>query len=146
MEVVVGYFLKLNLVVERILEPLFLTAETYNILVIEGRFCSAAAGISCCLPCPNTDWLYPDSFGTMTEAASWINVVGLVCQVFMLLSWAFLPASKTARHYLSICLVIATMMMGVSQSFCRVFSFRFASPRSCPPDKRILEEALIFGA
>ena len=127
MEVDVRYPVELSASSQRTLEPQQnWTSEAYNFPVITGRFCSEALGPSCCLPCPSTAWLYPDNFNTMTEAASWINVVGLLCQVFMLASWAFLPAGKTARHYLSICLVIATMMMGVSQ-FSLLDVFLYAS-------------------
>ncbi|KAH8602875.1 hypothetical protein B0O99DRAFT_604560 [Bisporella sp. PMI_857] len=79
--------------------------------VVEGRFCSDAAGPSCCLPCPQAEWLYPDNFKTMTKSANWINVIGLTCCVFLILSYAALPVSKTHRHYLSICLVLSVMVM-----------------------------------
>lgn len=26
----------------------------------DGRFCSNSLGIECCLPCPSTEWIYPD--------------------------------------------------------------------------------------
>ena len=82
--------------------------------VIDGRFCSTALGPSCCLPCPATDWLYPDNFRTMTTAANWVNVGSIIFAVFMLVSWAVLPPSKSGRHYLSICLTIAIIFMSVS--------------------------------
>lgn len=65
----------------------------------------------CCLPCPSTEWLYPDSFQTLNQAADWVNVAGLIAGCFLLLSFAVLPVEKTHRHYLSICLVLATMVM-----------------------------------
>ena len=49
----------------------------------------------------------------MTQAASWVNVAGIVCSVFLLVSFAFLPIGKTHRHYLSVCLTIATVMLEV---------------------------------
>lgn len=61
-----------------------------------------------------TDWVYPDSFSTLTEAASWMSIGSLVCCVFLLLSWAVLPVEKTSRHYLSICLTVAVFLMNVS--------------------------------
>jgi len=78
---------------------------------VDGRFCSSLTGTSCCLPCPQTEWLYPDNFDTITNSANWINVVALVCCVFLLLSYAALPVSKTHRHYLSICLVMGIVFM-----------------------------------
>lgn len=81
---------------------------------LPGRICTELApNITCCLPCPSTDWLYPDTFKTVTDASNWLNVVGLVCTVFLLLSFAVLPVEKTHRHYLSICLVIAIIIMHV---------------------------------
>jgi hypothetical protein len=41
-------------------------------------------------------------------------VASMVCSAFLLLSFAFLPVSKTHRHYLSICLTIAVVFMEVS--------------------------------
>lgn len=67
--------------------------------------------VSCCLPCPSTDWLYPDTFGHVNTAADWLNVAGLVSCAFLLLSFALLPVEKTHRHYLSICLVLAVILM-----------------------------------
>jgi len=78
---------------------------------VDGRFCSALTGPLCCLPCPQTEWLYPDNFKTVTNSASWINVGGMVCSVFLLLSFALLPVEKTHRHYLSVCLAVAIVIM-----------------------------------
>lgn len=89
-------------------------ATDKRLSVIDGRFCSALLGPTCCLPCPQTEWLYPDNFDTITYSADWINVAGMVCSMFLLISFAFLPVGKTHRHYLSICLAIATVMMQVS--------------------------------
>ncbi|RDW84990.1 hypothetical protein BP6252_02580 [Coleophoma cylindrospora] len=78
---------------------------------IPGRLCSTLMGPSCCLPCPQTDWTYPNNFSTITASAQWINVGAMCCSVFLLLSFSFLPVEKTHRHYLSVCLVIATLFM-----------------------------------
>lgn len=58
---------------------------------------------------------------TVTNASNWLNVVGLVCTVFLLLSFAVLPVEKTHRHYLSICLVIAIVIMQVCCTLDLVF-------------------------
>lgn len=68
---------------------------------------------SCCLPCPATDWLYPDSFKTYNTASEWLNVLGLFLMLFMLVSFAVLPVSKTRRHYLTICLVVSVAILCV---------------------------------
>jgi hypothetical protein len=69
--------------------------------------------VHCCLPCPKTDWLYPDNFNTVTTAVSWLNVAAITCVVFLLLSWAVLPVGKTHRHYLNVCLAVAVGFMQV---------------------------------
>ncbi|KAF2723225.1 hypothetical protein K431DRAFT_220288 [Polychaeton citri CBS 116435] len=84
---------------------------------IAGRFCSplktAEGTPSCCLPCPATDWVYDDKFDSYGTIAEALNVTGLVLMVFMLISYAVLPAQKTRSHYLSICLTIAVMMIAL---------------------------------
>lgn len=80
-------------------------------LDLDGRFCEAIGTDVCCLPCPKTAFLYPDNFATITNAASWLNVAGIVCTTFLLLSWAALPVEKTHRHYLSICLAIGLTLL-----------------------------------
>lgn len=61
------------------------------------------------------DWVYPDSFNTVTVAANWVATVSAICCVFLLASWAALPVDKTNRHYLSICFVIGVFLMNVSR-------------------------------
>ncbi|KAL2885309.1 Frizzled/smoothened-like sans CRD protein B [Ceratocystis lukuohia] len=98
---------------------------------IPGRLCipSNAANSTCCLPCPLVDWVYPDSFHTMASVADWISVVGFICCVFLLISWAALPVEKTHRHYLSICLTIAVAVM----------SLGFVVPLAADPEQCINE-------
>jgi hypothetical protein len=94
--------------------PPFLQDSLYgNGGFVEGRLCQALGDITCCLPCPLTDWAYPDSFQTMTDGANWVAVASTICCVFLLLSWAVLPVEKTYRHYLSICLTAGVMCMNV---------------------------------
>lgn len=82
---------------------------------IPGRLCQELKpGLSCCLPCPITDWVYADYFQTSSDVASWVSVVGAICCVFLLLSYAVLPVEKTGRHYLSISIVSAVIFMHVS--------------------------------
>ncbi|ROW01638.1 hypothetical protein VSDG_02019 [Cytospora chrysosperma] len=80
---------------------------------LDGRLCMSEAGISCCLPCPLTAWVYPDNFDSLGKAADWIAVASSVCCVFLLLSWLVLPIDKTHRHYLSICLTFAVVFMNL---------------------------------
>ncbi|KAI8632532.1 hypothetical protein F5Y19DRAFT_492334 [Xylariaceae sp. FL1651] len=80
---------------------------------VSGRLCSNLTGESCCLPCPLTDWVYPDNFNAATQSADWVNVAGMVGCAFLLLSWIFLPVERTHRHYLSICLTIAVVFMNL---------------------------------
>jgi hypothetical protein len=93
------------------------------LLVLEGRLCQKITDtLSCCMPCPMTDWAYPDSFQTLGVAANWVAVVSTVCTVFLMLSWACLPVEKTNRHYLSICLATGVFFMNVSATKAVVLS------------------------
>ncbi|KAI0136554.1 hypothetical protein BJ170DRAFT_17269 [Xylariales sp. AK1849] len=93
-------------------EPFYLESRFTN--DVDGRVCQMlTAELSCCLPCPLTDWAYPDDFDQLSSVASWINVVGMAGCVFLLMSWIFLPVEKTHRHYLSICLTCAIFFMNL---------------------------------
>lgn len=61
---------------------------------------------------PNLD------FQTLIHATTYVNVVGIGCCTFLLLSFAVLPVEYTRRHYLSVCLTFAILLMQV----CIVFS------------------------
>lgn len=53
-------------------------------------------------------------FYSLARTAGWINVAGFVCCVILLLSFAFLPVEKSRRHYLSVSLVVAIILLQVS--------------------------------
>ncbi|KAF2442531.1 hypothetical protein P171DRAFT_69069 [Karstenula rhodostoma CBS 690.94] len=81
---------------------------------VEGRFCAPIPNMGdCCLPCPSTDYLYPEDFNKWYRAAEALNLAGLVCMVFLLLSFICLPAEQTRRHYLSYCLIVAAMFLAL---------------------------------
>lgn len=88
----------------------------------------------CCLPCPATDWVYPESkvfapvtstyhadklpgFNTYNRVAEWLSVLGLVLMSWMLISYAVLPLQKTRSHYLSICLCVALILLSVCLAY-----------------------------
>ena len=54
----------------------------------------------------------PD-FYTLSKVSNYINVVGIACCLFMLISFAFLPVEKPNRNFLSVCLVLAIVLMQV---------------------------------
>ncbi|KAF2763655.1 hypothetical protein EJ03DRAFT_322574 [Teratosphaeria nubilosa] len=78
---------------------------------IRGRFCAPISQLegnpTCCLPCPATDWIYRDSFLTYATIAEWLNVLGLILLMFLLLSYVLLPVQQTRSHYLSTCLIVS---------------------------------------
>lgn len=81
---------------------------------VDGRFCAPVQpSLVCCLPCPMTDYVYPPRFNTYYRVAEGLNVAGLICLVFLLISFIVLPAEKTRRHYLSYCLIIAAILMAL---------------------------------
>lgn len=63
----------------------------------------------------------PIAFKTWYKIAEALNVAGLICLVFLLASYTFLPAEKTRRHYLSYCLIIAAIWMAVSSHYMTFF-------------------------
>lgn len=94
--------------------PFFDASKFGNEGFVPGRFCAPVRqGLNCCLPCPATDFLYPPEFMTWYQAAEALNVAGLILLVFLLISFIFLPAEKTRRHYLSYCLIVAAIFMAL---------------------------------
>lgn len=88
---------------------------------VDGRFCADIDGLgSCCLPCPASDYIYPSDFTTYYRAAEALNLAGLVCMAFLMISFLVLPPEQTRRHYLSYCLVIAASFIAV----CQLLSFK----------------------
>lgn len=85
---------------------------------VEGRFRALLprpSNLSCFLPCPATDYLYPQDFGKWYRAAEALNVAGSVCMTFFLVSYVALPAEHTRRHYLNSCSIVAAMFLTVSR-------------------------------
>jgi len=100
----------------------------------DGRFCAPVGNflgqaeknaLSCCLPCPATDFLFPEEFQHYYTAAEYLNVIGLALLSFLLISFLLLPAEKTRRHYLSYCLIIGAILMQLG----------FIVPFGTKPDK-----------
>ena len=95
----------------------FLTASAYPSTggYLAGRFCGPVTPeLSCCLPCPLERWVYSDSFTYKTHVAYWFNVPALICQVFLLVSFVVLPEDKSGKHYLSVGLCVALVLLEVS--------------------------------
>ncbi|KAF2197238.1 hypothetical protein GQ43DRAFT_216772 [Delitschia confertaspora ATCC 74209] len=90
-----------------------------------GRFCASVPQIKrdlvCCLPCPVTDFLYPEDFMTWHRIAEGFSLAGLISLLFILISFIFLPAEKTRKHYLSVSLITGTGLL------CLGFVVPFAS-------------------
>ncbi|EXJ88244.1 hypothetical protein A1O1_05174 [Capronia coronata CBS 617.96] len=81
---------------------------------IPGRFCMPLPelqNLTCCLPCPSTDWTYPDGFESRTEIANWVNVAAFILSVYLILSFVVLPVKYTHRHYLSVCLTLGVVFV-----------------------------------
>ncbi|KAI7211144.1 hypothetical protein KC333_g7818 [Hortaea werneckii] len=94
-----------------------------------GRFCAPVplpGRPTCCLPCPAAEWTYSDSFTTYANVAQWLNVIGLILLVFMLVSHVVLPTTQTRSHYLSVCLILSVLFI------CIGFTIPLASqPEQC---------------
>ncbi|ODA79573.1 hypothetical protein RJ55_05167 [Drechmeria coniospora] len=93
---------------------------------VDGRLCQSFLGdVRCCLPCPMADWVYPDSFVTVTVIANWVAAVSALCCLLLLVSWAALPVEKTNRHYLSVCFTFGVLLMNLG----------FVIPLAAQPDQ-----------
>ncbi|OJJ60236.1 hypothetical protein ASPSYDRAFT_57674 [Aspergillus sydowii CBS 593.65] len=70
---------------------------------LAGRWCTPYAvgdeTVSCCFPCPFTDWQYADGFNK--DVVPWLALVVLVLMVVSALTYICLPVSDTQRHYLT---------------------------------------------
>ncbi|KAL5000928.1 hypothetical protein BDV10DRAFT_24203 [Aspergillus recurvatus] len=78
---------------------------------VKGRFCQALGNVTCCLPCPQASWMWGEEIQEQTRIASWVSVAVLPLCVFLLISYAVLPAKRTHRHYLSICFTLGICCM-----------------------------------
>ncbi|KAF2146682.1 uncharacterized protein K452DRAFT_294234 [Aplosporella prunicola CBS 121167] len=108
----------------------FLSERDYGLGgYIGGRYCTHISkqdpGLRCCLPCPATDYIYSETFNSSYKVVEGMNVLGLICLLYLLLSWILLPVEKTRRHYLSVCLVIGAISL----------SLGFVIPLAAQPDQ-----------
>lgn len=51
---------------------------------------------------------------TYIHASTYLNLAGVICALFLLLSYAVLSVEYTRKHYLSVCLTIAILVMQAS--------------------------------
>ncbi|GJN68392.1 hypothetical protein PLICBS_002435 [Purpureocillium lilacinum] len=117
-----------NLTGVNLCPPPFWDAELFSAKggYVDGRLCQTIPpDKKCCLPCPMADWVYPDSFNTMTVVANWVAAVSAICCVLLLASWAVLPVDKTNRHYLSVCFTFGVLLMNLG----------FVIPLAAQPDQ-----------
>ena len=67
------------------------------------------------MPCPLENWVYSNTFERNLNIAYWFNVPALVCQVVLLLSFAFLPAERKSQgQYLSVGTCVSLILFEVS--------------------------------
>ncbi|KAL2814689.1 hypothetical protein BDW59DRAFT_176390 [Aspergillus cavernicola] len=70
---------------------------------LAGRWCQPHTigneTVSCCFPCPITDWRYSDDF--TPDMVPWIGLAVLILMLISGLTYLVLPASETQRHYLT---------------------------------------------
>ncbi|KAI4173046.1 MAG: hypothetical protein LQ343_003156 [Gyalolechia ehrenbergii] len=50
-------------------------------------------------------------FKTIPKVSKWLNVVGMVCTLSLLISFTILPVQRTSRHYLTVCFIIAVCIL-----------------------------------
>nr|POF19985.1 hypothetical protein CFP56_52234 [Quercus suber] len=70
--------------------------------------------------------LYGEFLGkTYSTVSEWLNVAGLALLCFMLISYLLLPTQQTRSHYLSVCLIVAVIMLALG----------FTIPLATQPEK-----------
>lgn len=100
-------------------------------LDLAGRWCEhqlvGNETVSCCFPCPFTDWKYSDGVsstrttceninmvtGLGNEMVPWLALIVLVFVVIGALTYILLPAEDTRRHYLVISPLMGFVFMPV---------------------------------
>ncbi|KAJ9664940.1 hypothetical protein H2201_004992 [Coniosporium apollinis] len=83
----------------------------------KGRLCSPfppGSNLTCCLPCPIQDYVYPDNFASKLKIAQYCSIPSLLACAFLLFSFVFLPPEKSQRHYLSVGLLISVLLITIS--------------------------------
>ena len=85
---------------------------------MSGRLCAninqGLSTLSCCLPCPRTDWAYSDDFQNKTHIANYVSVISLILNTFLLVTFIIIPREKSHRHYLSIGLTASLMLIAIA--------------------------------
>ncbi|KKK21523.1 hypothetical protein P175DRAFT_0217589 [Aspergillus ochraceoroseus IBT 24754] len=83
---------------------------------ILGRWCEDLVvgneTVSCCFPCPITDWVYSDDF--TTDMVPWIGLCVLILIVIPILTYFVLPSRTTQRHYLKTSPLMGFVFMSVA--------------------------------
>ncbi|KAL5335563.1 hypothetical protein BJX70DRAFT_401462 [Aspergillus crustosus] len=83
---------------------------------LAGRWCTPYTvgdeAVSCCFPCPFTDWRYPD--GLASDIVPWIGLAVLILMVISALTYILLPTSETQRHYLTSSPLMGFIFMSVA--------------------------------
>ncbi|KAL4871482.1 hypothetical protein BDV12DRAFT_194248 [Aspergillus spectabilis] len=83
---------------------------------LAGRWCTPYTigdeTVSCCFPCPFTDWRYPDAFAS--DIVPWIGLAVLILMVISALTYIVLPTSETQRHYLTSSPLMGFIFMAVA--------------------------------
>lgn len=80
------------------------------------RFCTELPilpGITptCCLPCPAENWFYSDRLPGLLKGAEIVSCLGLAGCLILLISFTVLPIQYTHRHYLSVSLIVAILIL-----------------------------------
>ncbi|KAL4910565.1 hypothetical protein BDW74DRAFT_184444 [Aspergillus multicolor] len=83
---------------------------------IPGRWCTPQLigdeTVSCCFPCPFTDWQYSEGFHP--GIVPWIALGVLVLMVISALTYILLPVEDTQRHYLTSSPLMGFIFMSVA--------------------------------
>lgn len=89
--------------------------ETDAFAEVSARFCAdPVPGLTCCLSCPLSYWVFDDNFDHQAASANWVGVVGFILNSLMLLTYILCPEEKSHRHYLSVGLTVSLLLLGLT--------------------------------
>ncbi|KAL3459311.1 hypothetical protein BJX64DRAFT_301416 [Aspergillus heterothallicus] len=76
------------------------------------QVCMDVENVSCCLPCPVSDWRYTTGFNI--DLVRWFGLATLILFLFLAITYTVLPVPATRRHYLTIAPLVGLAIMALS--------------------------------
>lgn len=110
------------------------------------EFGTPHTNISCCLPCPATDWTYSLSFATTTRVGNVLALCSLIFAAFLMLTSVALPVETTRMDFTSTGLVASQMLLSLALALPLVSAPRLCHDAITPNDFRTDGSCLATGS